>query len=49
MENAIHEMENEGVHSYILDLRNNPVILNSFLCNIDKVSKFLDFISYFIF
>ncbi|GLT88247.1 hypothetical protein SLE2022_062820 [Rubroshorea leprosula] len=24
MENTIHEMENQGVHSYILDLRNNP-------------------------
>ncbi|KAA8517035.1 hypothetical protein F0562_017147 [Nyssa sinensis] len=24
MENAIHEMENQGVDSYILDLRNNP-------------------------
>ncbi|XP_059668458.1 carboxyl-terminal-processing peptidase 3, chloroplastic isoform X2 [Cornus florida] len=24
MENAIQEMENQGVHSYILDLRNNP-------------------------
>ncbi|XP_019058372.1 PREDICTED: carboxyl-terminal-processing peptidase 3, chloroplastic isoform X2 [Tarenaya hassleriana] len=24
MVNAIHEMENEDVHSYILDLRNNP-------------------------
>lgn len=25
MERAIHEMENQGVQSYILDLRNNPV------------------------
>lgn len=25
MENAINEMENRGVQSYILDLRNNPV------------------------
>ncbi|KAK7266970.1 hypothetical protein RIF29_19632 [Crotalaria pallida] len=24
MKNAIHELENQGVHSYILDLRNNP-------------------------
>ncbi|KAM6568455.1 hypothetical protein CsatB_016440 [Cannabis sativa] len=24
MENAIHQMEDQGVHSYILDLRNNP-------------------------
>ncbi|XP_057982431.1 carboxyl-terminal-processing peptidase 3, chloroplastic [Malania oleifera] len=24
MESAIHEMEGQGVHSYILDLRNNP-------------------------
>ncbi|KAJ4706452.1 Carboxyl-terminal-processing peptidase [Melia azedarach] len=24
MENAIHELESRGVHSYILDLRNNP-------------------------
>ncbi|XVE75653.1 hypothetical protein DITRI_Ditri12bG0110300 [Diplodiscus trichospermus] len=24
MENTIHQMENQGVHSYILDLRNNP-------------------------
>ena len=24
MENAIYEMEDQGVHSYILDLRNNP-------------------------
>lgn len=27
MENAIKEMESNGVQSYILDLRNNPVIL----------------------
>lgn len=26
MENAIQDMKNQGVHSYILDLRNNPVI-----------------------
>jgi C-terminal processing protease CtpA/Prc len=25
MQNAIQEMKNQGVHSYILDLRNNPV------------------------
>lgn len=25
MENAIKEMKSQGVHSYILDLRNNPV------------------------
>lgn len=25
MENAVHEMENQNVQSYILDLRNNPV------------------------
>lgn len=32
MENAIKEMKSQGVHSYILDLRNNPVnfILISF-------------------
>lgn len=28
MENAIKEMESNGVQSYILDLRNNPVILS---------------------
>ncbi|KDO57205.1 hypothetical protein CISIN_1g047092mg [Citrus sinensis] len=27
MANTIHELESEGAHSYILDLRNNPVIL----------------------
>lgn len=27
MENAIQEMEDQGVQSYILDLRNNPVSL----------------------
>lgn len=26
MENAIHELEDQGVQSYILDLRNNPVM-----------------------
>ncbi|RDX94965.1 Carboxyl-terminal-processing peptidase 3, chloroplastic, partial [Mucuna pruriens] len=26
MKNAIQELENQGVHSYILDLRNNPVV-----------------------
>lgn len=25
MENTIQDMENQGVESYILDLRNNPV------------------------
>ncbi|KAH9648103.1 Carboxyl-terminal-processing peptidase 3 [Citrus sinensis] len=28
MANTIHELESEGAHSYILDLRNNPVILS---------------------
>lgn len=26
VENAIQEMERQDVHSYILDLRNNPVV-----------------------
>ncbi|KAH6799596.1 hypothetical protein C2S51_036080 [Perilla frutescens var. frutescens] len=34
MENTVHEMENQGVQSYILDLRNNPV-------KREKVVKFL--------
>ncbi|XVE96017.1 hypothetical protein REPUB_Repub02eG0185400 [Reevesia pubescens] len=32
MENTIYEMENQGVQSYILDLRNNPVIFHSCFC-----------------
>lgn len=27
MENTVREMEKQGVHSYIMDLRNNPVEL----------------------
>ena len=37
MENAIKEMKSQGVHSYILDLQNNPVtfILISFFFLVD--------------
>ncbi|KEH41543.1 carboxy-terminal processing peptidase-like protein [Medicago truncatula] len=41
MRNAIQEMKNQGVHSYILDLRNNPVIYHfhenfSFTTSLDR-------------
>ena len=41
MENTIHEMENEGVQSYILDLRNNPVNLHSYFFALIFLVKFL--------
>lgn len=34
MENAIQEMEDQGVQSYILDLRNNPVSLLFSICQL---------------
>lgn len=37
MENAINEMEDEGVHSYILDLRNNPVICSFFSSKVHRL------------
>jgi C-terminal processing protease CtpA/Prc len=41
MESAVKKMEDEGVQSYILDLRNNPVGLFLsqrvyMICNFDK-------------
>jgi hypothetical protein len=36
MENAVKRMEDEGVESYILDLRNNPVSLYFFTIALQK-------------
>lgn len=34
METTVREMEEQGVHSYIMDLRNNPVeLVFLFMCN----------------
>ena len=43
MENAVKRMEDEGVESYILDLRNNPVslFLSQFLFRSSTVNVFL--------
>lgn len=49
MENAIQEMEDQGVQSYILDLRNNPVSSIFSICKLRSLKPNHCFLVYYNF